>query len=276
MIQSIKKFIGLLGAAALFACAGTDIEAPVSSSELVDSNVEYAVEGPAEEALSPEREFVLEGAEDSGAITSNPSIPVEAEAMPVIMPEPAKEDSFVDFTPEAYMTDVEFDEAVRAAQARRGIDPARAAAPKPVSAAAKPGFKGRLNVAEAPKEEARPAEILFLSSVIYHSKGMADMSAKDMAAVREVARFAKSRDAKIRVVGHSSSRTRDMRELENKLVNLDLSIKRAGAVRDALASSGIKPADVMISGVSDTENVAYENMPINEAVNRRTEIYIEY
>lgn len=275
MIQSIKKYIALFGAAALFACAGTDIDAPVNSSDLADPGVEYAVDGPEEEIVAPEGQSARLDAEAPAAPAHDHAVLAEADAIPVIMPEPAREDSVVDFTPESYMTDIEFEEAVRAAQERRGIDPARAAAAKPVQVADKPEFKGRLNVAEAPKAD-KPAEIVFLGSVIYHSRGQADMSAKDMSAVSEVAKFAKAKGAKIRVVGHSSSRTRDMREAENKLVNFDLSIKRAAAVKNAIASNGIRAADIAVSGVSDTESVSYENMPINEAVNRRTEIYIEY
>jgi outer membrane protein OmpA-like peptidoglycan-associated protein len=278
MFLKIKKTAVAFLAAVLVGCAGADVEAPVNSSDLVDSDVEY-VEAGSEVEVTPDmaREFQREGEADAGAIISNPEIPAEAGEVTVVPA--AGEDEMVNFTAESYVADVadvEFEAAVRQAQISRGIDPARAAS-KP--APQKAEFKSKLSIAEAPKEEAkdkRENSISFLSTVVYHSRNQADMSAKDAAAIREVARFAKANNATARIVGHASSRTRDMQERENKIVNFDLSIRRASNVRDALLKSGMKPSDVLISGVSDTENVAYENMPINEAVNRRTEIYIEY
>ncbi|MDR1476897.1 MAG: OmpA family protein [Rickettsiales bacterium] len=280
MFLKAKKTAFAFLASVLVGCAGADVDAPVNSSELIDSDVEYAEAG-SEIEVTPEapREFQREAEADSGAIISNPDIPAIPEEVTVAPA--AKEDEMVDFTVESYVAesyaaDSDFDTAVRQAQISRGIDPERSAS-KPVPPKAE--FKGRLNVSEEPKEETRQKRensISFLSAVVYHSRNQADMSAKDVAAIREVARFAKANNATARIVGHASSRTRDMRESENKIVNFDLSIKRASNVRGALLKSGMKPSDVLISGVSDTENVAYENMPINEAVNRRTEIYIEY
>ena len=69
---------------------------------------------------------------------------------------------------------------------------------------------------------------------------------------------------------------KDMKEFENKIENFDLSLLRAQRVRDALVGFGIPSNRIFISAVSDTEKIVEENMPIHEAINRRTEIYLNY
>ena len=67
-----------------------------------------------------------------------------------------------------------------------------------------------------------------------------------------------------------------MKEIQNKIANFDLSLLRAQKVADALVKAGIPREKIFISAVADTEKIVEENMPINEAINRRTEIYINY
>ena len=133
----------------------------------------------------------------------------------------------------------------------------------------------KLDVKDLPVED-RERNITFLSTVIYHSNAKADISARDERTLRNVANFAKKNDAILRVVGNSSSRSKNMKESQNKIANFDLSILRAQKVRDLLVKFGVPSDKVFISAVSDTEKISEENMPINEAVNRRTEIYINY
>ncbi len=133
-------------------------------------------------------------------------------------------------------------------------------------------FDKKLNV--KPIEEVK--DITFLSTIVYHSNGKADISTKDMTALKNVVKFTKENNGIIRIVGNSSSRSRNMKEIQNKLVNFDLSFLRASKVRDTLIKLGMDKNKIYITAAADTEKIVEENMPINEAINRRTEIYINY
>ena len=267
---------------------------PVKPVEPATSDVKAKEEAPAEPVVADDKkveekveEKVGENAEPSSEPVANADMAkvAEPEPMDVIVPPPATDDETIDFVETKYIeeepTDAEFELAVLQAQQRRGIRPSsqrvekkkvfvgeKKPAPEKV---AKP-FDKKLNVSEL--EPSRNIE--FLSTVIYHSNTKADISSRDLTALKNVASFAKQKNAIIRVVGNASSRSRDMKEIQNKIANFDLSLLRAQRVRDALIKFGVPEDMVFISAVSDTEKVAEENMPINEAVNRRTEIYIKY
>lgn len=257
---------------------------PVKPVEPATSDVKAKDEVPADKKVE---EKVGENAEPSSEPVANADMAkvAEPEPMDVIVPPPATDDETIDFVETKYIeeepTDAEFELAVLQAQQRRGIRPSsqriekkkvfvgeKKPAPEKV---AKP-FDKKLNVSEL--EPSRNIE--FLSTVIYHSNTKADISSRDLTALKNVASFAKQKNAIIRVVGNASSRSKDMKEIQNKIANFDLSLLRAQRVRDALIKFGVPEDMVFISAVSDTEKVAEENMPINEAVNRRTEIYIKY
>lgn len=259
---------------------------PVKPVEPATSDVKAKDEVPAESVVVDDKK-VGENAEPSSEPVANADMTkvAEPEPMDVIVPPPATDDETIDFVETKYIeeepTDAEFELAVLQAQQRRGIRPSsqriekkkvfvgeKKPAPEKV---AKP-FDKKLNVSEL--EPSRNIE--FLSTVIYHSNTKADISSRDLTALKNVASFAKQKNAIIRVVGNASSRSKDMKEIQNKIANFDLSLLRAQRVRDALIKFGVPEDMVFISAVSDTEKVAEENMPINEAVNRRTEIYIKY
>lgn len=259
---------------------------PVKPVEPAVSEVKAKEEVPAESVVADDKK-VDEKTEPSSEPVANADMAkvAEPEPMDVIVPPPATDDETIDFVETKYIeeepTDAEFELAVLQAQQRRGIRPSsqriekkkvfvgeKKPAPEKV---AKP-FDKKLNVSEL--EPSRNIE--FLSTVIYHSNTKADISSRDLTALKNVASFAKQKNAIIRVVGNASSRSKDMKEIQNKIANFDLSLLRAQRVRDALIKFGVPEDMVFISAVSDTEKVAEENMPINEAVNRRTEIYIKY
>lgn len=259
---------------------------PVKPVEPATSDVKAKDEVSAESVVADDKK-VDEKTEPSSEPVANADMAkvAEPEPMDVIVPPPATDDETIDFVETKYIeeepTDAEFELAVLQAQQRRGIRPSsqriekkkvfvgeKKPAPEKV---AKP-FDKKLNVSEL--EPSRNIE--FLSTVIYHSNTKADISSRDLTALKNVASFAKQKNAIIRVVGNASSRSKDMKEIQNKIANFDLSLLRAQRVRDALIKFGVPEDMVFISAVSDTEKVAEENMPINEAVNRRTEIYIKY
>ena len=296
-------------------CTSSDInsEIPVSSDDLIDQNVVYkseTVKVDVEEVSSPSNDFskkdekeevkevVKEKAEPKQQVVETTTIKetktetIEtkedtvkedktSEEVKVIVPPPAHNDATVDFTESSYVEkgiDDDFEKAVMDAQARRGIRVAPVSKPMPKVEAKeqiKPSqktFSKKLDVSEIEPER----NITFLSTVVYHSNTKADISARDLKALKNVAKFVREKDAIVRVVGNSSSRSKDMKEIQNKIANFDLSLLRAQKVADALVKAGIPREKIFISAVADTEKIVEENMPINEAINRRTEIYINY
>jgi outer membrane protein OmpA-like peptidoglycan-associated protein len=139
---------------------------------------------------------------------------------------------------------------------------------------AKKAFDKKLVVSDNAVEA--KSGVSFLSTIVYHGNARADLSARDLSALKAVVAYARKKNADVVVVGHASSRTKNMAELDNKLQNFDLSARRARIVADRLVSLGLPRARVSVSAASDTNHVLKENMPLHEAVNRRTEIYIVY
>lgn len=180
-----------------------------------------------------------------------------------------------------------FEEAVRMAEEARGIvhtEPKKEAVKlskkKEVSkkketkkVADKKEVK-KLDVKELPKAES----ISFLATIIYHSNGKNDLSRKDIKSLKAISKFVKEHKetAKVKIIGHASSRTKDMKILKHKLTNYDLSIDRANAVKNKLARLGVDKKKIELVAVSDTEPVKKEIMPVSETMNRRTEVYITY
>ena len=59
--------------------------------------------------------------------------------------------------------------------------------------------------------------------------------------IKKIAKIAKERNAKIKVVGHASKRTRDMPLAEHKLVNFNISDKRAQSVANVFIRKYNRP-----------------------------------
>lgn len=123
-------------------------------------------------------------------------------------------------------------------------------------------------------DENKDISITYLSAIIYHSHAKSDLQGKEK--LEKIASIAKNKNAIIHVVGHSSSRTNDTSVINNKIRNFEMSLLRAETTRNYLVSLGVHPNKIFITAASDTEKIAEEDIPINEALNRRTEIYLSY
>lgn len=299
----IKKYLSLpvVMLLAVVGCTSSDINnnIPVNSNELVDANVVYKSETVKVEvenvpAHSLDKKIEEHNKENNSDNTVKIIIAEKEEIetsddMRVITPPPANEDETVSFVRYSYQDEnfympsrieSDFDRAVREAEEKRGIKHEERPVYRPsqkrrfvnvVDGDVKKEPVKKLNI----KEET-PRNITFLSAIIYHSNAKADISSADMKAIKSVAKFVNKNNATVRLVGNSSSRSKNMKEIQNKIKNFDLSVLRAEKVRDALIKYGVSADKIFIDGVADTEKVVEENMPINEAINRRTEIYINY
>lgn len=104
----------------------------------------------------------------------------------------------------------------------------------------------------------------------------AALTKKARSELRKVAKMHKELGGRVRVIGHASSRTKDLKVEEHLLVNYKISVERANTVARALAKYGVKTINMDVSAQSDTEPIYYEVMPRGEAYNRRTEIFLDY
>lgn len=134
----------------------------------------------------------------------------------------------------------------------------------------------------APKEENGKEEEEFEPSVtyrletIYFDNGSAYVSPEYNAKIREAANLVKNNNARIRVLGYASSRTRNTDIVTHKMANFKISSERAENVAAALRRAGVPARNITVEALSDTAPAYLEVMPEGERLNRRAEIYVSY
>jgi len=147
--------------------------------------------------------------------------------------------------------------------------PTASASPSQASSASE-GAKegGRLIQNYAASDGTEPVEIIFFT------RGSKRVGNNDKKKLRRIIRAQQQTGGKLKVVGHASSRTRDLPLGEHMLVNLNVSQQRAAAVAQALIDLGASGEDIIIESVSDAVPLSQEAMPRSEAKNRRAEIFL--
>ena len=114
-------------------------------------------------------------------------------------------------------------------------------------------------------------------ATILFPNGSSRLSVLDRKILGDVAQIQRESGGRpLVVVGHASSRTRDMKPTRHRSVNLKLSQDRAKIVAGALRRLGVPGQFVQSQAVGATQPVYYEVMPSGEAGNRRADIYINY
>jgi outer membrane protein OmpA-like peptidoglycan-associated protein len=113
-------------------------------------------------------------------------------------------------------------------------------------------------------------------ATILFDDGSARVGRRELGILRKVTTLHRQRGGTIRVVGHASSRTRNMDKGRHRSVNYGISVERASAVARELAKLGVPNEMIVVSAMADEQPVFYEVMPSGEAGNRRAEIYIDY
>lgn len=113
-----------------------------------------------------------------------------------------------------------------------------------------------------------------LTAVVYFGHGSASLDQNDMKVLRDVVAIQRQNNARIVVVGHSSSRTGSTDAVNHRAVNLETSLKRANAVTAALVRLGVPKDRLVAEARADNQPVFHEFMPTGEAGNRRAEIYL--
>jgi outer membrane protein OmpA-like peptidoglycan-associated protein len=111
-------------------------------------------------------------------------------------------------------------------------------------------------------------------ATIFYDNGSYKLKAQDKRIINDVARLQKKEGGQFRIVGHASSRTRNLTPVKHKMVNFKISIDRADEIANTLVELGVQKNKIQIAAVSDTQPAYYEFMLSGEAGNRRTEIYL--
>ncbi len=112
-------------------------------------------------------------------------------------------------------------------------------------------------------------------ATIMFETGSAGLSQNDRRILTEVVRLHQQRGGTVTVVGHASSRTRNMDPVKHTMVNYSVSVDRAERIANELRAMGMAPEMIVVDARSDNMPLYYETMPSGEAGNRRAEIYFQ-
>ena len=120
-------------------------------------------------------------------------------------------------------------------------------------------------------------QIQFRIATITFSTGSSQVDNIGQKKIKKIAKIAKERDAKIKIIGHASERTKDMPIAKHKIVNFIISDKRANSVAEIFINKYKFPSEKLITqGVSDSKPLFKEIMPAGTKANQRTEIFLIY
>ena len=142
--------------------------------------------------------------------------------------------------------------------------------PKP-AVSAPPTGQGTSQMLDSPA--VYPGNAVRVATIMFDN-GSSSLKSRDKRILSAVMRLQRKNGGQVRVVGHASSRTRNLSPLLHKMTNFEVSASRADRVAGELMRLGVNKKDILIAAVSDAHPAYYETMPSGESGNRRTEIYI--
>ena len=94
--------------------------------------------------------------------------------------------------------------------------------------------------------------------------------------IMKVLELAKKNNATVKIVGHASTRTKDMDIISHKLVNFKISDQRAQSVASLFVQNKFPLEKLITEAVSDSKPLFHEVMPAGTNANQRTEIFLIY
>lgn len=112
-------------------------------------------------------------------------------------------------------------------------------------------------------------------ATIMFEDGSARIGGRDRRIIRRVYDDYRNRGGRIHIIGHSSSRTRNLDQASHQLANFSISYARARSVAQFLERLGVPAEAIIVSARSDQQPAFIEVMPAGEAGNRRAEIFFE-
>ena len=90
-------------------------------------------------------------------------------------------------------------------------------------------------------------QIQFRIATINFTSGSSAVDYKGLKKIKKIAKIAKERNAKIKIIGHASERTKDMPIAKHKLVNFIISDKRANSVAEIFIKKYNFPSERLIT-----------------------------
>ena len=112
--------------------------------------------------------------------------------------------------------------------------------------------------------------------IIKFANGSARVTPRNLRLLRQIAARARGGGGIVRIVGHASSRTRDLPLVEHNLINFGISLDRAQSVANQLMRQGVPPERIFVEARGDTDPIFFETMPEGEGENRRVEIFLDF
>jgi len=112
-------------------------------------------------------------------------------------------------------------------------------------------------------------------ATILFADGSARIGNGDREIIRQVYNEYRRRGGRIYIIGHASSRTRNLDQASHQLANFSISYARARAVASVFERLGVPPQSIVVEAMSDQQPNYFEVMPAGEAGNRRAEIFLE-
>ena len=112
-------------------------------------------------------------------------------------------------------------------------------------------------------------------ATIMFEDGSARIGGRDRRIIRRVYNEYRQRGGRIHIIGHASSRTRNLDQASHQLANFSISYARARSVAQVLERLGVSAEAITVSARSDQQPAFIEVMPAGEAGNRRAEIFFE-
>ncbi|MCW8914749.1 MAG: OmpA family protein [Magnetovibrio sp.] len=111
-------------------------------------------------------------------------------------------------------------------------------------------------------------------ATIHFANNSAQLDQRDRSILGAVIQLQRERGGRVVVIGHASSRTKDMDYIKHQMVNFEISMHRASSIGAQLTSMGLNEQILEIQAVADSKPLFLEVMPSGEAGNRRVEIYL--
>lgn len=148
---------------------------------------------------------------------------------------------------------------------------AAAETPQAVAPASPAGQAAASQLVDSPS--AYPGASVRVATILFDN-GSSKLKSRDKRILSAVVQLQRKNGGQVQIVGHASSRTRNLSPVIHKMTNFEVSASRADKVADELLRLGVNKKDILIAAVSDSEPAYYEIMPSGEAGNRRTEIYL--
>ena len=215
---------------------------------------------PMAPATAPQPSAPQSTATESAAPQSSP---------PAAMTEPAKTASRTE--PQARTATEIYQE-----QFARSASPVATRSAEPTQTGAQTGTQAATAQDTAAPAASDRAGISYLAATILFGHGSTALDPSERETLRKIAAEYRKTGGTLRIVGHASSRTTDMRPLQHQLANFQVSVSRAETVAQELARLGVPARVMQVAGVGDSQPVYYEVMPSGETGNRRVEIFVDY